>query len=77
VAALYVPYSIFNAIGEAWVLYFWFGVIVEVALLALAIRYAWTWPSTESRSASVPVTSAAQPVGAADLRRQPAEMPSS
>ena len=59
VAALYVPYSIFNVIGEAWVLYFWFAVIVEVALLAVVIRYAWTWPATESRSASVPITSAA------------------
>ena len=52
-------------------------VIVEVALLAVVIRYAWTWPATESRSASVPIFSAAQPVGAADLRRQRAEMPSS
>ena len=77
VAALYVVVSIFNAIGETWVFYFSFGVIVEVALLALAIRYAWTWPATESRSASVPIFSAAQPVGAADLRRQRAEMPSS
>ena len=59
VASLYVPVSIFNVIGEAWVFYFWFGVIVEVALLALVIRYAWTWPATESRSASVPITSAA------------------
>jgi hypothetical protein len=67
VAALYVPYSIGNVIGEAWVLYFWFAVIVEVALLAVVIRYAWTWPATESRSASVPIFSAAQPVGAADL----------
>src|SRR3954447_6579151 len=67
VAALYVPYSIGNVIGEAWVLYFWFAVIVEVALLALAIRYAWTWPATDPRFGSGPVTWAAQPVGAADL----------
>ena len=59
VASLYVPVSIFNVIGEAWVFYFWFAVIVEVALLALVIRYAWTWPATESQSASVPITSAA------------------
>ena len=77
VASLYVPISIFNVIGEAWVVYFWFGALVEVALLALAIRYAWTWPATAPRSASVPIFSAAQPVGAADLRRQRAEMPSS
>lgn len=77
VAALYVPISIFNVIGEAWVFYFWFAVIVEVVLLSLAIRYAWTWPATEPHVGTVPITSAAQPVGAADLRRQRAEMPSS
>jgi len=77
VAALYVPVSIFNVIGEAWVFYFWFAVIVEVALLALVIRYAWTWPAAETRLGSVPITSAAQPVGEAVLRRQRAEMPSS
>jgi Family of unknown function (DUF6326) len=77
VAALYVPVSIFNVIGEAWVFYFWSAVIVEVALLALVIRYAWTWPAAETRLGSVPITSAAQPVGEAVLRRQRAEMPSS
>jgi hypothetical protein len=77
VASLYVPVSIFNVIGEAWVFYFWFAVIIEVALLALAIRYAWTWPAADPHVGSVPITSAAQPVGAAVLRRQRAEMPSS
>jgi Family of unknown function (DUF6326) len=77
VAALYVPISIGNVIGEAWVFYFWFAAIVEVALLALAIRYAWMWPATDPRVGSVPITSAAQPVGEAVLRRQRAEMPSS
>src|SRR5919205_866275 len=59
VASLFVPASIFNVIGEPGVVYFWGALIVELALLALAIRYAWTWPATESRSASVPITSAA------------------
>lgn len=76
VAALYVPVSIVNVMGEAWVFYFWFAIIVEVALLALVIRYAWTWPAAETRRGSVPVFSAALPAGAADLRRQRAEMPS-
>jgi len=56
VASLFVPSSIFNAIGEPGVFYFWGALIVELALLALVIRYAWTWPATESRSASVPIT---------------------
>ena len=77
VASLYVPVSIFNVIGGAWVFYYWFAVIIEVALLSLAIRYAWTWPAAEPRLGSVPIFSAALPVGAADLRRQRAEMPSS
>lgn len=77
VASLYVPVSIFNVIGEAWVFYFWFAVIIEVALLSLAIRYAWTWPATDPHVGSVPITSAAQPLAEAIQRRQRAEMPSS
>lgn len=45
VASIYVLISIGNAVGQAWVFYFWFAALVEVALLLLAIRYAWTWPS--------------------------------
>src|SRR5918911_1554750 len=67
VASLYVPYSIGNVIGEAWVFSFCSPAVVEVALLALAIRYAWMWPASEPRSVSAPIFSAAQPVGAADL----------
>ena len=59
VASLFVPASIFNVIGEPGVFYFWGALIVELALLALVIRYAWTWPAIDSRSASVPITSAA------------------
>jgi hypothetical protein len=45
VASIYVLISIGNAIGQDWVFYFWFAALVEVALLLLAIRYAWTWRS--------------------------------
>jgi Family of unknown function (DUF6326) len=44
VAALYVPISIGNVLGEAWIYYYWFGAAVEAALLLLIIRYSWTWP---------------------------------
>jgi hypothetical protein len=44
VASLYVPVSIFNTVGETWNYYYWFGAILEVALLLLVIRYAWSWP---------------------------------
>jgi hypothetical protein len=77
VASLYVPVSIFNVLGEAWVFYFWFAVVVEVVLLSLAIRYAWTWHATEPHAGTAPIASEARPVGDAVLRWQRAEMPSS
>ena len=43
VATVYVPYTLFNLAGEAW-MHMFFGAAVEVALLLLIIRYAWKWP---------------------------------
>lgn len=43
VAAVYIPFSLFNLAGEAWV-HMVFGAVAEVALLCLIIRYAWKWP---------------------------------
>ena len=76
VATVYIPYTLFNLAGEAW-MHMVFGAVVEVVLLLLIIWYAWKWPATDPHVGSVPITSAAQPVGEADLRRQRAEMPSS
>ena len=42
IAALYIPYMLFNLVGEAWV-HMYFAAAVEVALLLLIIRYAWKW----------------------------------
>ncbi|MCU0429180.1 MAG: DUF6326 family protein [Cytophagaceae bacterium] len=44
-AALYIPYSLFNLAGETWV-HMIYGAVVEVILLCLILRYAWTWPRT-------------------------------
>lgn len=44
VASLYVPVSIFSAVGESWAYFFAFAVVVEVALLVLILWYSWTWP---------------------------------
>jgi hypothetical protein len=46
VATLYIPVSIFNAAGESWTYsYFYaFSIGLEVLLLALILRSAWTWP---------------------------------
>jgi len=43
VAMIYIPYTLFNLVGEAWV-HMVFGAVVEVALLLLIIRHAWKWP---------------------------------
>lgn len=42
VAAVYIPYMLFNLAGEAWV-HMYLAAAVEVALLLLIIRYAWKW----------------------------------
>ena len=47
IAAMYIPYMLFNLAGEAWV-HMVFGAVVEVVLLLLIIRYAWKWPKQES-----------------------------
>ena len=46
VASLYVPVTAFNAVGESWLFFYGLGVALEVILLALILRYAWTWPRT-------------------------------
>lgn len=43
VAAVYVPYTLFNLSGEAWI-HMMFGAFVETILLLLIIYYAWKWP---------------------------------
>lgn len=48
IAMVYIPYTLFNLAGVAW-LHMVFGAIVEVALLCLIIRYAWRWPRVEIR----------------------------
>ncbi len=44
-AAVYIPYSLFNLAGEAWP-HMLFAAAIEVVLLLLIIRYAWKWPFT-------------------------------
>jgi len=47
IAAVYIPYTLFNLAGEAW-MHMVFGAVVEVVLLCLIIRYAWKWPRIET-----------------------------
>jgi len=41
-AILYIATIVAAAIGES--AYYWFLSVVEIAALALVVRYAWTWP---------------------------------
>jgi len=46
VASVYVPVTAFNAVGESWLFFYGLGIVLELILLALIVRYAWTWPRT-------------------------------
>ncbi len=46
VASVQVPFAAFNAVGESWTYFYGLGVVLEVIVLALVLRYAWTWPRT-------------------------------
>ncbi len=46
VAALFVPVTVFNAAGETWLFFYGLGIVLEVILLAVIMRLAWTWPRT-------------------------------
>lgn len=46
VASLYVPVTVFNVVGASWLYFYGLGIVLEVILLALILRYAWTWPRT-------------------------------
>jgi hypothetical protein len=47
IAAVYIPFMLFNLAGEAW-MHMVFGAAVEVVLLYLIIRYSWKWPRIET-----------------------------
>jgi hypothetical protein len=47
VATVYIPYTLFNLVGETWI-HMIFGAVVEVFLLLFIIRYAWKWPRIET-----------------------------
>ena len=54
VASVYIPFSMFNAVGESWTYFYGLGVVLEVIVLALVFRFAWTWPRTSSPSMTEP-----------------------
>ena len=48
VASLYIPVTMFNAVGEswAWASFYGLSIGIEVLLLAFILRSAWKWPRT-------------------------------
>jgi hypothetical protein len=46
VGIVYILVVLGNIVGETWA-YYIFGSVVEVALLALAVWYAWKWPKDQ------------------------------
>jgi phage shock protein PspC (stress-responsive transcriptional regulator) len=55
VASLYIPFSIFNAVGESWewAAFYGLAIAIEVLLLVVILRKAWTWPRTVSAADAV------------------------
>jgi Family of unknown function (DUF6326) len=53
VASVQVPYAAFNAVGESWTYFYGLGVALEVIVLALILRYAWTWPRRTASPATL------------------------
>ena len=54
-ASVQIPYAMFNVVGESWTYYYGLAVVLEVILLAVILRLAWTWP----RRVAPPVTAIA------------------
>jgi hypothetical protein len=46
VATVFIPYMLFNLVGEAWA-HMYFAAAIEVILLCIIIRYAWKWTRIE------------------------------
>lgn len=42
-ATVYIPYTLFNLVGEAW-MHMVLGAVAEIAVLSIVIRYSWKWP---------------------------------
>ncbi|HEX6357778.1 DUF6326 family protein [Actinophytocola sp.] len=58
VALLYIPLSVFNAVGEswAWASFYGLSIGIEVLLLAFILRSAWKWPRTPAVPAAPATT---------------------
>ena len=62
VATLYIPVSIFNAVGESWTYFYGLSIGLEVLLLAFILRYAWTWPRRTASPATLAASLDSEPL---------------
>jgi hypothetical protein len=64
VASLYIPYSVFNAVGESWDWAPFYGLSIglEVLLLAFILRSAWTWPRRTASPATLAASLDSEPL---------------
>jgi hypothetical protein len=62
VAPIYVVVSAFNALGESWTYYYTLTIGLEVILLALIVRYAWTWPRRTASPATLAASLDSEPL---------------
>ena len=65
IAALYIPFSAYNVVGESsWLYFYALSIGIELLLLAFILRSAWTWPRASAFPASRATTDLRQ-----DLRQ--------
>jgi Family of unknown function (DUF6326) len=64
VASLYIPVSVFNAVGESWSWSYFYGLSIgiEVLLLAFILRSAWTWPRRTASPATLAASLDSEPL---------------
>ena len=64
VATLYIPVSMYNAAGESWTYFYFYGLSIglEVLLLAFILRSAWTWPRRTASSATLAASLDSEPL---------------
>ena len=62
VASLYIPLSMFNAVGESWIYFYGLSLGLEVLLLAFILRSAWTWPRRTASPATMATSLDTEPL---------------
>ena len=62
VASLYIPVSLFNAVGESWTYFYGLSIGLEVLLLAFILRSAWTWPRRTASPAALAASLDTEPL---------------